>query len=173
LLALVDRLLPLPITFNANEWFIMLSIALGFTWLLFTPRRYPQSISVLIILFTVTMAIIFDHALAAPPLDLYDINDTKKYDLMDVISYLIYSPYALLCVYMYDKLNPSGNYFTIYVIGWSLFCVVFEWAAVKCHVFTFIYWNLAYSFSVYLIMTVVHINLFRFLRRRFREEVNP
>jgi hypothetical protein len=170
LLALINRLLPLPIKFDANEWFILLSIGLGYSWLLFTPRRYPRSISVLIILFTETFAIILDHALAPPPLDLYDINDTPKYELMDVITYLIYSPFSLLTVYLYDKLNPRGIYFTAYVICWSAFCVAFEWASVKCHVFTFHYWNLVYSFSVYLIMTTLQISFFKFLLSRVKRE---
>lgn len=164
--ALFDRLLLLPKKFDANEWFVILTIGIGFTWLLFTPRRYPRSISVLVILFTVTMAIILDHSLASPPLDLYDINDYKQYEWIDVITYLMYSPYALLAVYIYDKWNPRGIHFTVYVICWSVFCVAFEWAAVKAHVFTFLHWNLVYSFSVYLIMTVLHISFFRFLRSR-------
>ena len=41
------------------------------------PQKVPKSISILAVLFCVSIAIILDHSIATPPLDLYDIN-TKK-----------------------------------------------------------------------------------------------
>ncbi|MFB5189165.1 hypothetical protein [Alicyclobacillus fastidiosus] len=158
-------MLPPPLDFDANEWFIILTIVCGYTLVALLPKRYPTAVSILVVLFCVSVAIILDHSIATPPLDMYDINDQKKYELMDVITYFMYSPFAVLSVYIYDRLNPTGLYFTAYVIGWSGLAVLFEWAAVKCHVFTYHEWHLLYSFSVYLIATVLQISLFRLLLR--------
>jgi hypothetical protein len=163
LLSLLDRILPLPIKFDQNEWFITLNTLFGYTWVLFFPKRYLRVISVLVILFCISMALIIDHAIASPPLDLYDINDRKEYELFDVFTYFMYTPYALLCVYLFDKFNPKGIHFTAYIIGWSLLSLSFEWLAVKCHVFTFYNWSLLYSFSVYLVTTTLHLSFFRFI----------
>jgi hypothetical protein len=162
-------MLPLPVKFDQNEWFVILNCVLGYTWLLFVPKRYPRVISILVILFSVTVAIIMDHTIATPPLDLYDINDLKKYELTDVITYFMYSPYALLSVYLFDKLNPNGLYFTVYVIGWSLLAVCFEWLAIFFNVFKFHGWTLLYSFSFYLFVTTLHLKFFQFILRYFRE----
>ncbi|MDB5085131.1 MAG: putative rane protein [Bacilli bacterium] len=164
----MQQILPLPIKFDENEWFILLNIIVGYTVVSFLPKRYPRAISVLVVLFCVSLAIILDHAIASPPLNLYDINDQKKYELMDVITYFIYSPYALITVYLYDKLRPKGLYYTAYVVGWSLFCLLFEWLAEKCHVFTYEKWNLVYSFSVYLAATPLHLWFFRFILGYFQ-----
>ncbi|OZQ91437.1 hypothetical protein [Paenibacillus sp. VTT E-133291] len=162
-------MLPLPDKFDQNEWFIILNSVLGYSWLLFVPKRYPHVISVLVILFTVTVAIMMDHTIATPPLDLYDINDLKKYELFDVITYFMYTPYALLSVYLYDKFNPTGLYFTAYVMMWSLLSVGFEWLAVILNVFKFNGWTMLYSFSFYLFATTLHLKFFQFILRYFKE----
>lgn len=165
-------MLPLPIKFDANEWYILLNSVFGYTWVLFLPKRYPRAISVLVVLFCVIVATIYDHTLATPPLDLYDINDQKNYELMDVITYFMYCPYALLSVYLYDKFDPKGIYFTAYIVGWSILAVIFEWLAEICHVFTFNHWSLLYSFSMYLVSTTLQLNFFRFIIRYFNKTRN-
>ncbi|TJY41807.1 hypothetical protein E5161_11425 [Cohnella pontilimi] len=158
-----------PARFDANEWFIILNSLLGFAWVFFAPVRYPHSISILIVMFCVSAAIMMDHAIAIPPVDMYDINDRPTYEWMDFFSYFLYAPYALLCVYLYDKLDPKGLWFTAWIIGWSLFCVGYEWLSVQCHVFTFKKWNLMHSFCMYLVMTTIHVQLFRYLRKHFQD----
>jgi hypothetical protein len=162
-------MLPLPVKFDQNEWFIILNCVLGYSWLIFVPKRYPPVISVLVILFTVTVAIIMDHTIATPPLDLYDLNDRNKYEVTDVITYFMYAPYALLSVYLYDKFNPKGLYFTAYVIMWSLLAVGFEWLAIIFNVFKYHGWTLLYSFSFYLFATTLHFKFFQFILRYFKE----
>jgi hypothetical protein len=123
----------------------------------------------MVVLFTVTVAIIMDHTIATPPLDLYDLNDRNKYEVTDVITYFMYAPYALLSVYLYDKFNPKGLYFTAYVIMWSLLAVGFEWLAIIFNVFKYHGWTLLYSFSFYLFATTLHFKFFQFILRYFKE----
>jgi len=162
-------MLPPPVQFDQNEWFIILNCIFGYLWILFVPNRYPRVISVLVILFTVTVAIIMDHTIASPPLDLYYINDRKEYEMTDIITYFMYAPYALLIVYVYDKFNPTGLYFTAYIITCSLLSLGFEWLAVIFNVFKYNGWTLLYSFSFYLFATTLHLKFFQFILRYFKE----
>jgi hypothetical protein len=159
----------MPIQFDENEWYIILNIVFGYLWVIFAPKRYPRSISILAVLFCVSIAIILDHSIATPPLDLYDINDRKSYELFDAITYFMYTPFALLSVYLYDKYNPKGLYYTAYVVGWSLLAVFFEWLAVKCHVFTYNKWTLLYSFAVYIVATPLQLAFFRYTLKYFND----
>lgn len=162
-------MLPLPLRFDGNEWFIIVAIVLGYICVAFLPKRYPHAMSVLIVLFCVTIAIILDHSIATPPLDMYHINDQNKYELMDIITYFMYSPYALISVYLYDRLNPKGLYLVAYIIGWSTLAELFEWLASIFHVFTYTGWHLFYSFSVYLVATPVQLIFFRYTMKYFNE----
>ncbi|WP_053071817.1 hypothetical protein [Ornithinibacillus contaminans] len=157
-------MLPLPEQFDENEWFIILTTVFGFILILLLPKRYPHVISILMVLFTVTIAIIMDHLIATPPLDLYDLNDLKKYEVTDIITYLMYSPYALLCIYLFDKFDPKGKYITAYVVFWSLFALGFESLAAFFNVFKYSGWTFLNSFAFYLLATSIYIFFFTFTR---------
>lgn len=45
-----------------------------------------------------SIAKIIDHAIAGEPLDLYDIGDQKKFEVFDIIGYMMYLPYAYISV---------------------------------------------------------------------------
>lgn len=124
----------------------LMCYGLSFLIVFFVPKRYPRVISVLVILFTVTVFIIMDHTIASPPLNLYDINDRKEYDMTDIITYFMYAPYALLIVYVYDKFSPTGLYFTAHIIMCSLLSLGFERLAVILNVFKYNGWTLLYSY---------------------------
>lgn len=51
--------------FDENEWFVLLTIAAGYTVMAFLPNRYPP-MSVLIVLYCVSAAYVMDHAIASP-----------------------------------------------------------------------------------------------------------
>lgn len=158
-------MLPLPLNFDENEWFIILNLLLGVIVVYILPKRFATVITILIMLFSMSIAKIIDHAIAGEPLDLYDIGDQKKYELWDVIGYFMYLPYAYLSIYLYDKLNPKGIFLSVYIILMSLSGIIFEWIAIKFHVFKYEKWTLFYSFSVYLAVSIVHILFFNFLKK--------
>lgn len=161
-------MLPLPIKFDENEWFIIGNLLFGFGAVYFLPKRFATTISILIMLFSMSIAKIVDHAIAGKPLDLYDIGDTKKYEFFDVIGYMMYLPYAYMSVYLYDKFSPKGFYLTIYITLMSLSGIIFEWIAVKLHVFTYVKWTLFYSFPVYLTVSI----LFNLIKKHLKANNN-
>ncbi|MCZ8516213.1 hypothetical protein O9H85_28230 [Paenibacillus filicis] len=67
----------------------------------------------------------------------YPINNKNSFPYS---TYLMYTPYVLLYVYLYNKFNPKGLYLAAYIVGWSLLFVAFEWIAVILHVFTYNNW---------------------------------
>ncbi|MDQ0191555.1 hypothetical protein JI721_10200 [Alicyclobacillus cycloheptanicus] len=160
-------MLPWPQSFDANEWFILITLLIGYVCVALLPKRYPNAVATLIALFCVSVAIILDHSIATPPLDLYDVNDFKKYELMDVITYFMYSPYALICAYLYDRLRPQRLFLAAYIVGWSALATLFEWIASLCHVFTYTHWSFLSSFCVYLIATPAQLAFFRYTMRYF------
>ncbi|GEO25005.1 hypothetical protein AAC03nite_07900 [Alicyclobacillus acidoterrestris] len=167
-------MLPLPLRFDGNEWFIILCTVFGFLCVSLLPKRYPRAVSTLVVLFVVSVAIVLDHSIMTPPLDMYDINDYKKYELMDVVTYFMYSPFALLSVYLYDKFHPKGFALVGYIIGWSALAEFFEWLATLFHVYTYTTWKLPYSFSVYLVATTLQMVFFRYTMKYYdRHNLKP
>ncbi|WP_377559021.1 hypothetical protein [Ornithinibacillus salinisoli] len=140
----------MPTNFGANEWFVILSIVVTYTILFLLRKYFSASFTILIILFSASIARIVDHVLAGPPFDLYDIMDTEKFDLLDVFSYFLYGPFAYIFLYLYQKFNIQGMYTYIYTLLWSGLSVAYEWITVLFGVFSFKEWEPLYSFPVYL-----------------------
>lgn len=156
--------LPIPKELSANEWFVIISIIASYPVFFLLRRSFPVSMIILIVLFSATIARMADHVLAGPPLDLYDLMDSGKYDLFDILSYLLYGPFAYIFLYIYEKINIRGMYTFFYIVALSIFSVAFEWITILFGIFTFKEWRSIYSFPVYLFVHSLTILYYRFLR---------
>ncbi|MDU0204957.1 MULTISPECIES: hypothetical protein [Paenibacillus] len=147
-----------PEHFDINEWFTLISLAVTATIAFLLPKRFsPVAITVYTV-FTVFISQSVDSLIAVKPFDMYDVNDSSKYELMDiVIYYLNYPPYTYIFLYFYDKWKLKGIGRILYVGVFSGFSVFFEWLACLCHVFTFHGWKLWYSPFVYLVTFTLYI----------------
>ncbi|WP_436234877.1 hypothetical protein [Paenibacillus sp. LjRoot153] len=77
---------------------------------------------------------------------------------MDIfIYYFNYPLYAYLFLYFYDKWKLKGMNRILFIIGFSLLSLFFEWLADLCHVFTYKGWKLWYSFIVYMGIYILYI----------------
>lgn len=157
-------MLPLPEKFDANEWAII-AVFIGSFLLLLLPKRFPVSMSFLLMIFSSFTARTLDHILAAPMLDLYDVMDTEKYELFGVLTYFLYAPFAYLFVYFHDALKIKHLRTVGYIFIWSLMALGVEWIATKMNVFTYKQWHLGYSFPVYLLIQYLTILFFRYLKK--------
>jgi len=70
----------LPISFDHNEWFVLISFVINFVLVFLLPRRFPRSVVILIFLFSAVVARLCDHLLAGPSFDFYNLMDTGKYE---------------------------------------------------------------------------------------------
>lgn len=160
-------ILPMPEKFDVNEWFLI-GILLGGIFLRFLPKRFPTSMTILIMIFSSFYARTFDNILAAPFLDLYDIMDSDKYEFFGVFTYFMYAPFAYIFIYFYDKFNIKGRNIALYIFGSSLFGIGFEWIATQSNIFTYKDWKLAYSFTVYLLVQYTTILFFHYLKKVYK-----
>ncbi|WP_442596565.1 hypothetical protein [Neobacillus sp. D3-1R] len=160
-------ILPLPEKFDENEWMLIGTLIFGVLLYLFLPKRFPHSLSFLVMIFSSFYSRTFDHILASPFMDLYDVMDSPKYEFFGVLTYFMYAPFAYLFIYIYDRLNINGIYTALYILGFSLFGVGFEWIAYKLHIFTYKKWNLYYSFTVYLLVQYCTILFFQYVKKKY------
>jgi hypothetical protein len=165
-------MMPLPQKFDQNEWFLLIGIILSYTIIFLLPKRFPLSLSVLMMLFGATVARLSDHLLASPRLDLYNLMDTRKFDLFDLITYFYYAPFSYLFVYVYSRLQIKGFWVLGYIIIWSLVGTIFEWINKEFHVFSFHGWKLPYSFTVYLITQCLTLLLYQYIKRIYAIRVS-
>src|SRR5690606_35321245 len=102
--------------------------------------------------------------LAGPTIDVYNITDTGRYDLFDLITYTLYAPFAYIFVYIFDRFNIKGYWILLYVVIASLLGTLYEWVCVVFDVFSYKDWNIKYSHRFYLYTQPLTPLFFRYIR---------
>lgn len=141
--------LPFPKHFDANEWFIIAGLLAGYGAVLLLKKQFPLPVSLLIILFGITVPKLWDATLAVKPFELYDINDYPMLEMSDVFLHLVYGPFAYMFVYVHCRFRIKGLPTVAWIIGYSLLGVGMEWIGALAKVYTHKQWNYLYSFFIY------------------------
>jgi hypothetical protein len=165
--------LPLPKNFDQNEWFVIISLVFLILLLICLPKRFPTSITILIITFSMSLARVVDHLLAGPNINFYDVMDSGKYELFDILCYAPYAPFAYLFVYIYDKWNIKGVKTSLFILIVSLFGIGFEWLTTKPFIDFFKYhnWNIIYSFPIYLVVQPLTLVFLKFIKKAHKDSL--
>lgn len=165
----------LPKHFDENEWLIIIGLVLC-VFLVRLPKKMPTEVTYLIVLLSLAIPNVVDHSIAAiSPFDLYQLTDTEKYEVFDVLLSGVYVPFGYLCVYIYEWFRPKKMKIVLYILNWAIFAICFEFVCVKLHVFTYHGWRLAYSFPTYLLVISIFLAYYEFLifqhKKKIKSEV--
>ncbi|MGZ4106173.1 MAG: hypothetical protein ACXVDE_02040 [Tumebacillaceae bacterium] len=161
-----------PHPFDLNEW-IVICFLLSTGWIAWClPHRFPPSLTLVILFFSVATSRVFDHILAGPVMgDLYDVQDLNKIEWADLLTYVMYAPSGYIFVYVYDKYNLRKLKTPLYVLCWAILSSGIEWLMHLGHVFTYKEWSIKYSFLVYLFVQPLTLWMFEFLKARHRKTI--
>ncbi|WP_264739111.1 hypothetical protein [Cytobacillus firmus] len=148
--------------FDANEWFVLANLLVS----LFLIWKLPKKLSGLEMAIHITIGVFigmfFDHTISIWPWDFYDVNDTSNYQIIDLLSYIMYGPYSYFFVYLYVKLNPKGYKNILYVTLWSILAVLIEWFSVILGIFHYEKgYQIAWSFPIYAFVQTLQIMFYK------------
>jgi len=154
-----------PERFDANEWFVLISVVLVFTVSFLLPRRLSAVDITATVVFNLYLSQSVDSMIAVAPFDLYDVSDSSKYEMLDIVIYFfLYPPVAYLFLHFYDRMEKSVGRLVLYVLGWSLFTTFLEWLSVQYRVFAYKGWHIAFSPLVYIGVYVLNIMVLHLTR---------
>jgi len=157
----------LPTEFDQNEWFVLIWLIISYTVAVLLPKKFPLSVTILIMLYGSTVGRVCDHFLAGPEIDLYKIMDTKNYDLFDLFTYFLYAPFSYFFIYIYEWFEINGGKTLYYLIVSSTAGAGFEWLSKEFGVFTYNDWKLIYSLTVYLFVQCLTLLLYNRIKREY------
>ncbi|MFP5111491.1 CBO0543 family protein [Bacillaceae bacterium C204] len=145
-------------SFDWNEWVVIITLLLLNLLILITPKIFSMIEGTAHYLFGITVVTFFDHTTSVRPWDLYDVNDSSKYQLMDFIYYVMNGPFSFFFMYLYSKLRIKGYQMILYILIWSSFGLLAEWIGVKIGLFHYnkgykMYW----SFPIYMLIQTIQI----------------
>jgi hypothetical protein len=146
----------MPITvydnaFNVNEWFILISLVVGFTVVWLCPKRFPVKEGILFMLYGMFTGKFFDHTISISPFDFYDVNDTSAYQFIDFVSYIMFAPYSYFFVYLYEQLQIKRLMVPLYILFWCAIAIGIEYFALLLGVYHYKNgYKIFYSIPIYL-----------------------
>jgi multidrug transporter EmrE-like cation transporter len=154
-------------SFNANEWYAIIMILAGGAVILVLPKRFTPAQTAFNLMIGVVFGLMFDHTIAVPPFDLYDVGDEAEYQVFDMFSYAMYMPSGYLFIYFWDRWGLRGFKMPVYIAIWAGAGTLVEWIGVLVGVFHYKNgYQLAYSVPIYLIVETCHLGLYILLFKR-------
>ncbi|WNF22551.1 hypothetical protein [Mesobacillus jeotgali] len=138
--------------FNANEWFVIISMIVMNLAIWFVPKLFSKLESVGYYIFGIYIGLFYDHTLSIKPWDFYDVNDNSSYQFIDFMSYIMYGPYGYFFLYFYAKWNINKLRIIPYILIWSAISMLLEWIGLKVGLFHFDKgYKMHWSFPIYLL----------------------
>ncbi len=148
--------------FNANEWYVLAMIAGGAILYAAAPKRFTPMQTLYAMLFGVVAGLMFDHTIAVPPFDLYDVGDRSDNTWFDILSYAMYAPFGYFFLYLLERWRIRGAYIMLYIVVWVGISLIVEYVGVLVGLFHYKHgYKLAYSIPIYLFLQSLLILLFR------------
>ncbi|SFB07535.1 MULTISPECIES: hypothetical protein [unclassified Bacillus (in: firmicutes)] len=163
------KALPLPKSFDENEWFFLILLVVCIFLYKIIPKRFPFSIAILLFLFPITTARLTDKFLSAPDIDLYDVYDSEAFELFDLLSYAMYAPFGYFFIYLYDMYRFKGFKLVVYIFGCSGLALGFEWITHQFHLFKYKEFTFPLAFTYYIgsqIATILYYHLISYHRKK-------
>ncbi|MFV2048312.1 hypothetical protein KDJ21_026070 [Metabacillus litoralis] len=145
----------LPIIFDKNEWFVMISMVVLLICFIAIPKIIPKSLTITIMLFYAVFGLTADVLIGVDyPFNFYRIMDSPKLELFDVLVYVVnYSLYGYFFSYILYKWKIEIKYLLLFILLWIALTVCLEWMSVKFNVFTYKNgWNTWFSALSYLLI---------------------
>jgi hypothetical protein len=151
---------------NQNEWFIVAILIITITIIIFLPKRFPLSLSIMYFIVGTFMGVLFDHTSSIEPFDYYDVNDSSRYEFFDFMSYIMYGPFTYLIIYFYDKLNIKGYKNLLYILFLTGFGIMVEWICVKMGVFHYKNgYQILFSVPIYMVVNSVYLIYYHLIQK--------
>lgn len=132
-------MLKLPQQIDANEWFVLASIALLIICYIIVPKIMPRGMIVSILLLFAVFGFTADVIIGVDfPIDFYTITDSRNLEVLDVLIYTINYPfYGYFFSYIMYKWMKKTVHLIWFIPSWCLLSGAIEWLSIKFNVFTY------------------------------------
>lgn len=160
--------------FDLNDYFVLSCIVVAYGFMYILPKRFPSSITYLLLLFSSTCACMLDNSIGGNIFDLYDIMDGPAFTIMDFVVYLLYAPFGYFFIYFYDLFRLKGILTVGYIALISLLSTGFEWVCLKVGVFHYKdSYEIYYSFCIYIFSQTGTVLFYKFIMDQQKNGLLP
>ncbi|WP_202914609.1 hypothetical protein [Paenibacillus antri] len=152
--------------FDRNEWYVIGMTVAAYAAVFLLPRKVPVSYMILGLVWGFASATLFDFTIGGGLMDFYVVNDTNRYEIMDLLVYIMFAPYGYFMVNFYEMLGIRKKLWVVlYILGWTIFGTGVQWVSEWMHMTTYQKgYRFEYNIVVFLTMQTVTICFYRYLK---------
>lgn len=161
-------MIPKGTVFDSNEIFILITGVLAYLLLFLLPKRFSKQQTVTMLLIGAYICTLFDNTMCINPFNYYIVNDTPHVDFWDLLSFVMFGPFAFFFIYFYAIIKKNRTTYFFYILVWAFISMFSE--ALSWHAGLYHYKNgyqLFFSLPIYIIvLTVTMVYYQLFIRKR-------
>ncbi|HZG76961.1 MAG TPA: hypothetical protein VEZ72_14005 [Paenibacillus sp.] len=153
--------------FDRNEWFVVGMTILGYAAIAWMPRKVPRAYLYLGLVWGFASATLFDFTIGGGLMDFYRVNDSDRYEITDLLTYVMFAPFGYLIVNVYELLRIEKRAaLALYILGWTIVGVGVQWIAAWMHMTTYQHgYRFEYNIAVFLVIQTVTVCFYRYAKR--------
>jgi len=145
----------LPLHFDENEWFILISMFFLIIGFFIIPKIIPKGMTLSLLLYYAIFGLNADILIGVDyPFNFYTIMDSPKLELFDVFAYLVNYPiFGYFFSYIIYKWRMPKTHLILFILLWSGLATFIEWISERFNIYTYLHgWNTGYSGLLYLLI---------------------
>jgi hypothetical protein len=160
-------MIPKGTVFDSNELFIIINGTLAYLLLFLLPKRFSRQQTVTMLLISAYISTFFDNTVCINPFNYYNVNDTPYLDFWDLLSFVMFGPFAYFFIYFYAIIRKNRTTYFFYISIWAIIAIFSE--ALAWHAGVYHYKNgyqLFFSLPIYIIVLTATMIYYQFFIRK-------
>jgi hypothetical protein len=153
--------------FDKNEIYILVMIVIAYTAFFLIPKRLPRNITLLFLVWGFASATLFDFTIGAGKHDFYQVNDSNRYELFDLLTYILFATFGYFFVYFYELFEINKKRFIPYVLCWTLVALMMEKVSIWMGVTHYQHgYKLQFSLAIFLLVQTTTGLYYQFIKKK-------
>ncbi len=155
--------------FDTNEVYLLILLTLVYIVLFLVLRKkiFKPHITLLSLVWGFSVGIAIEFTIGGGLLDFYMLNDSNSYEVMDVLYFLLFSPFGYFFFYFYHRLKINKEKVIFYVLAWATVGVSAHWLFTQLGIITLQKgYHIALSFPIFLVIQTLSVIFYEQIKYR-------
>src|SRR5699024_4157523 len=157
-------------TFDKNEIYVLVMLIIVYAAFFIFPKRISRQIALLFLVWGFAIATFCNFTIGGGLMDFYKLNDSDKYELIDLLTYFLFAPFGYFFVYFYHCFKINQKKVIFYILGWTLFGLLMERVSRFMEVIHYENgYSMKYSVAVFLVVQTMTALYYEWIVRQQNE----
>lgn len=153
--------------FDRNEWYILAMLVISYSALILLPKRVSPKLMILGLVWGFASSTLFDFTIGGGLMDFYQVNDSNRYELTDLLVYFLFAPFGYFFIYFYEAFKIRKKTLLYYIAGWTVAGTGMQWVSEWMRLTHYQHgYKLEYNIVVFLVVQTITGWFYAYIKSR-------